>query len=248
MSAQTRPSGAVASTAFRAWLPVILALFAVFGLIFISQNIAALNLLSISPLAEVNHRFSYQIITLGITFAYLLILYLLRPESFRQFARTGEVNAPASPVRWLGISSKDTWRGVGLNFALITALATGAFLYFNFIQPNQLLPETIIGWLPAAVVLAMSNAFVEEALTRFGVVVGLSGVVPNRAIYVVSALVFGLPHYFGTPGGILGALMAAFLGWLLARSVVETRGVFWAWFIHFLLDILIFVTLLSMLA
>jgi len=34
--------------------------------------------------------------------------------------------------------------------------------------------------------------------------------------------------------------MAGFLGWLLARSVVDTRGVFWAWFLHFLQDVVIF--------
>jgi len=30
------------------------------------------------------------------------------------------------------------------------------------------------------------------------------------------------------------------LGWLLAKSVIETNGIFWAWFIHFLQDIVIF--------
>ena len=34
--------------------------------------------------------------------------------------------------------------------------------------------------------------------------------------------------------------MAGFLGWLLAKSVAETQGVFWAWFIHFQQDVLIF--------
>jgi uncharacterized protein len=34
--------------------------------------------------------------------------------------------------------------------------------------------------------------------------------------------------------------LAGFLGWLLAKSIVETRGIFWAWFIHFLQDVIIF--------
>lgn len=34
--------------------------------------------------------------------------------------------------------------------------------------------------------------------------------------------------------------MAGLLGWLLAKSVVETNGIFWAWFIHFVQDIVIF--------
>ena len=248
MSAQTSPNNAVVGTAFRVWLPVVLAFLGVLGMIFVGQNIRQLNFLSISPMAEVNNRFSYQVITLGMAFAYLLIVYRLRPEAFRRFARTGELNAPTSPVRWLGISSKETWRSVGLNFALVTTLATGTFLYFNFIQPKNILLAALVGWLPVAAALAVINAFVEEALTRFGVVVGLFGVIPNGVIYVISALVFGLPHYFGTPGGVVGTLMAGFLGWLLARSVVDTRGMFWAWFIHFLLDVIIFMTLLSVLA
>lgn len=55
----------------------------------------------------------------------------------------------------------------------------------------------------------------------------------------MSALVFGLPHYFGTPGGVVGSLMAGFLGWLLAKSIQETGGIFWAWLIHFIQDVVI---------
>ena len=40
--------------------------------------------------------------------------------------------------------------------------------------------------------------------------------------------------------GIVGALMAGLLGWLLAKSVLETSGIFWAWLIHFLQDVVIY--------
>ena len=33
---------------------------------------------------------------------------------------------------------------------------------------------------------------------------------------------------------------AWFLGWILARSMLEIRGLAWAWFIHFVQDVLIF--------
>lgn len=59
----------------------------------------------------------------------------------------------------------------------------------------------------------------------------------RRAIAILSGLIFGIPHHFGTPGGILGAAMA--------KSVMETRGIFWAWFIHFLQDVVIFAALFS---
>ena len=43
-----------------------------------------------------------------------------------------------------------------------------------------------------------------------------------------------------TPGGPFGVVLAGFLGWLLAKSMIETRGFVWAFLIHFIGDILIF--------
>jgi hypothetical protein len=34
--------------------------------------------------------------------------------------------------------------------------------------------------------------------------------------------------------------LAWFLGWILAKSMLETRGLAWAWFIHFVQDVAIF--------
>ena len=47
-------------------------------------------------------------------------------------------------------------------------------------------------------------------------------------------------HYFGTPSGIFGVVMSGLMGWLLAKSVIETRGLAWALLIHFLQDVVIF--------
>jgi hypothetical protein len=41
------------------------------------------------------------------------------------------------------------------------------------------------------------------------------------------------------PYGFIGVALAWFLGWILARSMLETRGIAWAWFIHALQDVLI---------
>ncbi|AHF00172.1 hypothetical protein THITH_11215 [Thioalkalivibrio paradoxus ARh 1] len=57
---------------------------------------------------------------------------------------------------------------------------------------------------------------------------------------LISAIAFGAPHLRGMPNGLIGAIMAGFLGWLLAKSVIETHGIFWAWFIHFVQDVVIF--------
>jgi hypothetical protein len=48
------------------------------------------------------------------------------------------------------------------------------------------------------------------------------------------------PKWNAFPGASIGVLLAGFLGWILAKSMRETRGMFWAWFIHFWQDVLIF--------
>jgi hypothetical protein len=54
------------------------------------------------------------------------------------------------------------------------------------------------------------------------------------------AVYFGIMHFYGVPYGVVGVLLAGFLGWILAKSMQETRGLFWAWFIHFWQDVWIF--------
>ena len=83
-------------------------------------------------------------------------------------------------------------------------------------------------------------------ITRFAVVSALDGLLSRQLIYLTSAAIFGLAHYFGTPGGVAGGALAGFLGWLLAKSIYETRGIFWAWLIHCLQDVIIFTGLFFM--
>ena len=187
----------------------------------------------------VDAKLKYQIVTLGIALLVLVIIYALAPQNARRFYKLGNLDAPSEPIQWLGIKSTDTWKTVGRSFAVIVSLATGAFIYFNVARGQSLEPEHI-GLLPFILVLGAMNAFTEEAITRLSVVTALDGIVSRPVIYLISALIFGIAHYFGVPGGILGSLMAGFLGWLLAKSIAETEGMFWAWFIHFLQDVIIF--------
>ncbi|CAM4221604.1 CPBP family intramembrane glutamic endopeptidase [Paenibacillus endophyticus] len=94
---------------------------------------------------------------------------------------------------------------------------------------------------PLILVFALMNAFSEEIIFRFSFVAVVSkyGFSPYVA-QGLAAVVFGVVHYFGNPGGILGVLMAAFIGWFLAKSMLETKGFFWALTIHFLQDVVIF--------
>jgi membrane protease YdiL (CAAX protease family) len=94
--------------------------------------------------------------------------------------------------------------------------------------------------LPLIVMLAAMNAFSEELNYRAGLLASLHDVVGTRHALAMTAVVFGLAHYYGVPYGAIGVVMAGFLGWLLGKSMLETGGFVWAWFIHFWQDLLIF--------
>jgi membrane protease YdiL (CAAX protease family) len=75
---------------------------------------------------------------------------------------------------------------------------------------------------------------------RIGLVSPLKGILAPGSIILISATIFGLAHANGMPNGILGMALAGVLGYVLAKSVLETQGFFWAWVIHFLQDVVIF--------
>lgn len=85
----------------------------------------------------------------------------------------------------------------------------------------------------------------EESITRLGVVVVLKDRLTDKTIPIFSALIFGIIHYWRNPGGFPGVILAGFLAWFLAKSILETKGIFWAWLIHFLQDVIIFSALFT---
>jgi membrane protease YdiL (CAAX protease family) len=81
---------------------------------------------------------------------------------------------------------------------------------------------------------------------RVGLVSPLQGLVSPTTIFLISALIFGLAHINGMPSGIVGIALAGILGFILAKSIFETQGFFWAWLIHFLQDVVIIASLYLM--
>lgn len=236
----TQPSVPVGDTARRA---------AAIGIVLSATVLLALAPRLLHPLlpeliagdAALDVRVRHQLLTLPLAFLVLLGVRLLVPAGVR-FFRIGRMDAPVTPVRAIGLTPGPTesWRQVGRNFAVIftavTALVVGLQLLpgadVDVARAGRMLPWTIL--------LAASNAFVEETITRFGVVAALIDRVGPNAAYLASGAVFGFAHYFGIPGGVVGVLVAGFLGWLLAKSVGETGGLGWAWILHALQDLVIF--------
>lgn len=54
---------------------------------------------------------------------------------------------------------------------------------------------------------------------------------------------FGLGHWFGHPPGPTGVLLTGIGGFVLATSILDTGGIAWAWILHGIQDVLVYVIL-----
>jgi membrane protease YdiL (CAAX protease family) len=182
--------------------------------------------------------FGSQMLRLGAALAVVILMLALKRRWSAFFLVKGDLNASAAPIPLL-MSRPVGWRRLGWILAACISLGTLAFL----LLASQTPPETVmlaLPLLPAVIVLAAMNAFSEEMSYRAGLLATLQDAIDPGQALLVTAAFFGLGHYYGVPYGILGVLMAGVLGWLLGKSMLETKGFFWAWFIHFLQDVLIF--------
>ena len=187
-----------------------------------------------------NNHAKYQAALLLLSFIVLLLTYQQEPQNFRLLFSVGDISAPVDPVQWFGIGENRTWVFAGLYLSVIITLGTLSFVYTQFrklkVNANEIFPYAI--WILA---FSLTNSFSEEAIFRVGVISPLYNELGASNLILLSAVIFGLVHFGGMPHGLIGMLMAGFLGWFLAKSVVETQGVFWAWSIHFIQDIVIYI-------
>lgn len=155
------------------------------------------------------------------------------------FLTRGDWRAPIEPVRLLGFPRPIPWPSFGLQWAIYIALALAVVQYLS-LQPSGATLLKVAPILPSILFYAALNAFNEEVTFRAPMLATLEPVGGSRHALWMSAYVFGIAHYFGTPGGLAGGIASIFMGWILGKAMVETRGLFWAWWIHFLSDIAIF--------
>lgn len=180
-----------------------------------------------------------QSLRLMVTFLVVVALMVLRRHPKRFFLTTGNLSAPMRRIRWLGVKEGTPWSRFGPIATVAISGGTLAFLLIAGAPPPDLVAQAL-PLLPVVFAVAALNAFNEEVIYKASFLSVLEGPVGRGHALLMVAAYFGLGHYYGVPYGIVGVVMAFFLGWLLARSMLETRGLFWAWFIHFWQDVLIF--------
>lgn len=196
-----------------------------------------LRSLQISKEEKINAQARYQIIRLILS-AIFTVAILLVFQSSRSYFSFGNIRADAQSVSWLFVGEGQSWRQVGRDIGIVITGVTFIYILSSIRwQWRRLLQAKHIAWI---LIFAALNALLEELVYRFGIVGPLVGVISSEYIAVISAAAFGAAHWKGVPKGLPGILLAGILGFILAKSVLETGGLFWAWFIHFLQDVVIF--------
>jgi len=228
-----------AMTILLTFLLVALAIAGIFSLKHLSVKIKNVFF----PNAVVDFQIKFQSLQLILTAFVLLCVYWLNPTNFALFFQIGDVNAHISQITWLGITGNETWLQIAFSLGLFITLGTAIFMFFQLKKEGV---DYRYFWysLLWAIPFSIANAFSEEAIFRIGIVSPLYGLLSVPIILLISGALFGIPHYFGTPSGVIGVLMAGFLGWLLAMALVETQGIFLAWAIHFVQDVVIITAML----
>jgi hypothetical protein len=175
-----------------------------------------------------------------VALAIIAVLFALKKTAGAFFLVKGDTEAPVSPpVRWMGVDKGETWNRLGRNLAVILSLGTLTFLVIAG-RPSLDIALKALPFLPAILLAAALNAFNEEMTYKASFLSVLEDTIGKNQALLMMAAYFGIGHFYGVPYGVIGVLMAGFLGWILGKSMLDTRGLFWAWFIHFWQDVLIF--------
>jgi hypothetical protein len=174
-----------------------------------------------------------------VTLLMIAVLFALKRDRRAFFLARGDLSAPAEPIRWLGVKPGASWKHLGRDLTIYISLGTLAFLILAG-RPSLEVVVLALPFLPAILLASALNAFTEELTYKASLLSTLENPLGKRQALYLTAAFFGIGHYYGVPYGVIGVLMAGFMGWILSRSMLETRGLFWAWFIHFWQDVLIF--------
>jgi uncharacterized protein len=191
---------------------------------------------------------SNQILRMAVSLVMLAGLMIIKKKREAFYLVKGDLAAVADPMPPI-MKQPASWRVLGRELSLWISLGTLAFLLIAaFPSLNAQFQKGALGGmlsqmlvlLPFVLLMAAMNAFSEELTYKASFLSVLENPAGKRQALLLMAAFFGIGHYYGVPYGVIGVLMAGFLGWLLGKSMLETRGFAWAWFIHFLQDVLIF--------
>lgn len=184
-----------------------------------------------------------QAMKFGIALLALAALWVIYRRRSAFYLVKGKLDAAAEPVRWLGIGRDTSWKTLAPVFAAIAAAVMLVVLSITSLPIAGI--EKALPLLPVALLLSATNAISEEISYRSALLAPLAPAIGKNQALWITAVFFGLAHAAGgVPLETLpSVLMTGFLGWVMGKSMLETRGFTWPWFIHFLNDLPVFVFL-----
>jgi len=154
------------------------------------------------------------------------------------FLTKGNLHAPVQVVRHLKFPITISWLRFAILFLLVAACVLPLYLSTTLhLKPSEL--GSVFIHLPTILIIAAFNSFNEEFQFRS---IFLARLVPSlgqkQALWITTAI-FALAHYYGEPSGVIGVILAGFAGYIWGMSILETRGIAFAWLLHFVQDVTI---------
>ena len=191
-----------------------------------------------------NELLKYQILALLVALLSMLLTLHFSPQS-KSLLTFGNTKIIAVKEKWLGINGSSTWKQNAIQLAFFISLATAVFMFFA-VKYTGSLSNFQWSFMPIVLLISISNSFSEEMIYRFAINGNLMSASSKLTLILISSVLFGIPHYFGFPSGIIGVIMSATLGYILSKATYETQGIGIAWLIHFLQDVIIFTAVMMM--
>lgn len=181
--------------------------------------------------------------------AILMVLTLIGSNLGRKdlFLTKGNLHAPVGVLSHLKLTFSVSWLRFAALFLLVAAIVLPLYLAAT-LHPNIGDLGQIVLHLPVILITAVLNSCNEELQFRSIFLARLApSLGPKHALWITT-VIFALAHYYGEPSGPIGVVLAGVAGWIWGMSVLETRSISLAWFLHFVQDatILSFMFLISL--
>lgn len=221
-------------------------IFTVFAIVLLlnSHTISQYFPHKLHAVSMIDGLIKYQFLAFSIALIAIGITTKLSPQS-SYLLSFGDLSVIANEEKWLGINGRSSWLKNGLQLLFFISCATGIFMFLG-VKYSDSLQNFHIWYIPYVLFFSLCNAFSEEIIFRYVIISGLQEHYPKIVVLIVSSVLFGIPHYFGNPSGVVGVIMSATLGYILAKATVETRGLGLAFCIHFIQDVIIFSAIMAM--
>lgn len=159
-------------------------------------------------------------------FIIFFVLFLIKKNPSKFYFSMGDLNAKVKPVKWLAVQDNIYWKGLGSEFGIY--LSIGILIYLLFANGIPAINDLmqVVRYIPLIIIFAAINSVYEELVYRASLLSVLESVIGERHALSITTLYFGIGHFYGAPAGIIGIIMSSLLGYILGKSMIETRGVF----------------------